>query len=141
MIPGVTDKEYYTNSFHIPVGSMISAFDKVAIEGPYHALTNAGHISYIELDAPPVHNLEAVERLLRHIADSDMGYAGINFPIDECLSCAHHGIIDDACPACGSTAIRRIRRITGYLSTVERFNDAKQAELKDRVTHVRHADG
>ena len=67
------------------------------------------------------------------MALADMGYVGINFPIDECLSCFHHGIIEDECPSCGSTQIRRIRRITGYLSTVDRFNDAKQAELKDRV--------
>ncbi|HBE76606.1 MAG TPA: anaerobic ribonucleoside triphosphate reductase, partial [Firmicutes bacterium] len=74
--------------------------------------------------------------VLRQMAIADMGYAGINFPIDECLGCFHRGIIEeDECPSCGSTQIRRIRRITGYLSTVDRFNDAKQAELKDRVKH------
>jgi ribonucleoside-triphosphate reductase (formate) len=135
VIAGVTDKDYYTNSFHIPVGFPISSFEKCQIEGPYHAQTNAGHISYVEMDAPPVHNLEAYERLLRHTAACNMGYVGINFPIDECLGCAHRGVIDNACPVCGSTSIRRIRRITGYLSTVDRFNDAKRSELKDRAPH------
>ncbi len=135
VISGVTDKDYYTNSFHLPVNFGISAFEKVRIEGPYHELTNAGHISYVELEAPPIHNLEAFESLLRHMAACNMGYAGINFPIDECLACSYRGIIAEECPSCGSSDIRRIRRITGYLSTVDRFNDAKRAELKDRSAH------
>ena len=136
MIDGVTDKEYYTNSFHLPVGFQLSSFEKCVIEGPYHELTNAGHISYVELDAPPIHNLEAYERLLQHMAACNMGYAGINFPIDECLACSHRGVITAECPVCGSMQIRRIRRITGYLSTVDRFNDAKRAELNDRHPHL-----
>lgn len=136
ILPGVTDKEYYTNSFHIPVGYPISMFEKMAIEGPYHKYCNAGHISYVELASPPIHNLEAVETIIRHMAASDIGYAGINFPIDFCLGCSHLGVInEDSCPVCGSSAIRRVRRITGYFSTVDRFNDAKLAELKDRVAH------
>jgi ribonucleoside-triphosphate reductase len=134
-LSGITDKEYYTNSFHVPVGYPILSFEKISIEGPYHQLTNAGHISYIELDAPPQHNLPAFELLLHHMADNQMGYAGINFPVDECTACAQRGIIDEDCPVCGSSDIRRIRRITGYLSTVDRFNDAKRAELKDRQAH------
>jgi anaerobic ribonucleoside-triphosphate reductase len=136
IIPGVTDKEYYTNSFHVPVDFELSSFEKVTIEGPYHEFTNAGHISYVELDAAPIENLEAYESLIRHMATSNMGYAGINFPVDECMGCYHRGIIvEDTCPVCGSSAIRRIRRITGYLSTVDRFNDAKKAELRDRSSH------
>ncbi|MCL6588521.1 MAG: anaerobic ribonucleoside-triphosphate reductase [Firmicutes bacterium] len=135
VISGITDKEYYTNSFHIPVNFEISSFDKINLEGPYHELTNAGHISYVELKAPPINNLEAYERLIRHMGESNMGYVGINFPVDECLACCHHGLIETECPNCGSAQIRRIRRITGYLSTVDRFNDAKQAELKERVNH------
>lgn len=135
VIAGVTDKEYYTNSFHVPVNFDISSFDKIAIEGPYHELTNAGHISYVELESPPLNNLEAYELLIRHMAACNMGYAGINFPIDECLGCYYRGIIAEECPSCGSTQIRRIRRITGYLSTVDRFNDAKQAELRERHSH------
>ena len=138
VIEGVTDKNYYTNSYHVPVGYKISSFDKCKIEGVYHKFCNAGHISYVELDAPPIHNLEAYEALVRHMSDCDMGYAGINFPIDECLSCSHHGVIEDTCPVCGSSNIRRIRRITAYLSTVDRFNDAKKAELDDRKPHLMH---
>lgn len=140
-IPGVTDKDYYTNSFHIPVEFPISSFEKCQAEGPFHELTNAGHISYVELDAPPIHNLEAYERLLRHMAECNMGYVGINFPIDECLECAFRGVIANECPACGSNHIRRIRRITGYLSTVDRFNDAKKAELKHRTPHFHTKEG
>jgi ribonucleoside-triphosphate reductase len=135
LIPGVTDKEYYTNSFHVPVHHPISSFEKLSIEAPYHALTNAGHISYVELDAPPYRNLPAYEAIIRHMARTGIGYGGINFPIDECVACGHSGVIDEQCPSCGSTDIRRIRRITGYLSTVDRFNDAKQAELRDRLPH------
>jgi len=135
-LPGVTDKDYYTNSYHVPVNYPISSFEKLALEAPYHALTNAGHISYVELDAPPLYNLEAFEALIRHMASVGIGYGGINFPIDECLSCGYAGVIESDCPVCHSADIRRIRRITGYLSTVDRFNDAKQAELRDRHPHM-----
>lgn len=135
-IPGVTDKDYYTNSFHVPVGCEISSFAKLALEAPYHAMTNAGHISYVELDAPPLHNLEAIETLVRYMASVGIGYGGINFPIDECTTCGYSGVIEDDCPACDSSEIRRIRRITGYLSTLDRFNDAKKAELNDRKSHL-----
>ena len=137
VIPGVTDKEYYTNSFHVPVSFPISAYDKMRIEGAYHKYTNAGHISYVEFEAPPINNLDAVEDVIRHMAASDIGYAGINFPVDFCEECGYLGVIEgDCCPVCKEDNIRRVRRITGYLSTMERFNDAKQAELRDRVTHV-----
>jgi anaerobic ribonucleoside-triphosphate reductase len=135
LISNVTDKDYYTNSFHVPVGYEISYADKVAVEGEYHKYCNAGHISYVELSAPPVHNLEAVEAMIRRMARSDMGYAGINFPVDECRGCSYSGLIPQFCPICGSYDIRRVRRITGYLSTVDRFNDGKRAELADRVCH------
>ncbi|MDS1029590.1 anaerobic ribonucleoside-triphosphate reductase [Bacillota bacterium LX-D] len=135
-IPGVTDKEYYTNSFHIPVSYPITAFEKVSLEGPYHKFTNGGHISYIELQSPPMANIEAIQALLKQMKESDMGYAGINFPIDFCTACSHQGVIaEETCPVCGSGPIRRVRRITGYFSTVDRFNDAKKAELRDRVPH------
>jgi len=136
IIPGVTNKEYYTNSFHIPVSYPISSFEKISLEGPYHKYCNAGHISYVEMESPPVHNPEAVEAVIRHMAESDMGYAGINYPVDFCTGCNTLGVInEDSCPRCGSTAIRRVRRITGYLSTVDRFNDSKVAELNDRIVH------
>lgn len=135
IIKGVTDKAYYTNSFHIPVSYEISIFDKISLEAPFHKLCAAGHISYIELPSSPKDNIQAFEKILRHMRNSDMGYAGVNFPIDECRSCGNSGIIENECKVCGSTDIRRIRRITGYLSTIDRFNDAKQAELKDRAVH------
>ena len=136
LIPGVTDREYYTNSFHIPVYYPISMFDKIKLEGKYHKYFNAGHISYVELPSPPQHNPQAVEALLRHMADCDMGYAGINYPVDFCCNCNMLGVFDDPeCPRCGSINIRRVRRITGYLSTVDRFNDGKVAELHDRMPH------
>ena len=134
-IPGVTDKEYYSNSFHVPVYYTMSMFDKIAAEGRFHKLCNAGHISYIELEAPPVHNFEAVDHIVRQMAVSDVGYGGINFPLDECRNCSHSGVFNQSCPECGSHDIRRIRRITGYLSTDERFNEAKLSELKDRRIH------
>ncbi len=137
VMPGITDKEFYTNSFHVPVDSKIGMYEKIAIEGVYHKYTNAGHISYIELDSPPVHNIEAIEAIIKHMKAQDVGYGGINFPIDECRACAYSGVIEATCPKCGSSSIRRIRRITGYLSTVDRFNDAKQAELKARTPHLR----
>lgn len=135
-IPGVTDRDYYTNSFHVPVTTNMTAFEKLSIEGPYHNLTNAGHISYVELEAPPVHNLEAFEAVIRAMGQVGVGYGGINFPIDECRVCGYSGLIDTECPSCGSRDIRRIRRITGYLSTVDRFNSAKRSELKDRQAHI-----
>jgi ribonucleoside-triphosphate reductase len=135
VMAGVTDKDYYTNSFHVPVDYPISMFDKMTVEGPYHKYCNAGHISYVELPSPPEHNTEALEALLRHMIDSDMGYAGVNFPIDFCLACGQQGVFPEDCPTCGSQSIRRIRRITGYFSTIDRFNDAKKKELADRITH------
>ena len=137
-IADVTDKMFYTNSFHVPVNYPISAYDKIRIEGVYHKYCNAGHISYVEFTSPPINNLGAVEDIIRFMKESDYGYAGINFPIDFCDSCGYLGVIDsDECPSCGVASLRRVRRITGYLSTVERFNDAKTDELSQRVAHVK----
>lgn len=141
-IEGVTDRDYYTNGFHVPVYYPISAFDKIEIEAPYHALTNAGHISYVELDGDPSDNLEAFEAVIRHMKDSGIGYGSVNHPVDRDPVCGYNGIIGDVCPKCGrteaehGTLFERIRRITGYLvGTLDRFNDAKRAEENDRVKH------
>lgn len=141
-IPGVTDRNYYTNSFHVPVYFNISSWDKIKLEAPYHALTNGGHISYIELDGDPTQNLEAFEQVVRCMKDSGIGYGSINHPVDRDPVCGFTGIINDVCPKCGRREIdgeppfERIRRITGYLvGTVDRFNDAKRAEEQDRVKH------
>ena len=142
VIPGVTDRDYYTNGFHVPVYYDISAFDKIAIEAPYHALTNGGHISYIELDGDPTDNLEACESVIRYMKEWGMGYGSVNHPVDRDPVCGYNGIIEDVCPKCGRTEdehyqpFERIRRITGYLvGTLDRFNDAKRAEERDRVKH------
>lgn len=140
IIPGVTDREYYTNSFHIPVYYPISAFDKIKLEAPYHALTNGGHISYVELDGDPTKNLAVFEKIVRCMHDEGIGYGSINHPVDRDCVCGYNGIIGDKCPKCGRTEgdvpFERIRRITGYLvGTLDRFNDAKRAEERDRVKH------
>ncbi|MBQ3529409.1 MAG: anaerobic ribonucleoside triphosphate reductase [Oscillospiraceae bacterium] len=100
-IPGVTDREYYTNSFHIPVWYPISAFDKIRLEGPYHALCNAGHISYVELDGDTARNVEAFESVVRCMHDNGIGYGSINHPVDRDPICGYVGIIGDVCPRCG----------------------------------------
>lgn len=135
LIDGVTNKAYYTNSYHIPVNYKLSVFEKIDKESPFHKLCDAGHISYVELPSSPKNNIQAFEKILKYMREKDMGYVGVNFPIDECKDCGFSGIIDSNCFGCGSEDIRRIRRITGYLSTIDRFNDAKQAELSDRVKH------
>lgn len=140
-IAGVTDREYYTNSFHVPVYYPISAYDKIKIEGPYHALTNGGHISYIEMDGDPTKNIPAFEKVVRAMHDAHIGYGAINHPVDRDPVCGYNGIIDDVCPQCGRSEkeheeFERIRRITGYLvGTLDRFNDAKKAEESDRLKH------
>ncbi|EGO63215.1 anaerobic ribonucleoside triphosphate reductase [Acetonema longum DSM 6540] len=111
IIPGVTDKDYYTNSFHIPVHYPISIFEKIRREGIYHKYTNAGHISYVEFASPPVNNLSAVEDIIRHMKNCDVGYAGINFPIDFCEKCGYMGVIDsESCPGCGTSFQREFQR-------------------------------
>jgi ribonucleoside-triphosphate reductase len=101
IIPGVTDKEYYTNSFHIPVSFHISAFDKIHKEAPYHALTNAGHISYVELDGDTANNVEAFVSIIRCMHDAGIGYGSVNHPVDRDPVCGYTGIIGEVCPRCG----------------------------------------
>ncbi len=140
LIEGVTDRDYYTNSFHVPVYYPINAFAKIAVEAPYHELTNAGHISYIEMDGDPSKNLDAFEKVVRYMHDQGIGYGSINHPVDRDPVCGYNGIIGDSCPKCGRTEddhpFERIRRITGYLvGSLNRFNNAKRSEEKDRLKH------
>lgn len=143
VIEGVTDREYYTNSNHVPVYYNINAFEKIQIEAPYHALTNAGHIAYIELDGNPSNNLDAFMAVVRCMKESGIGYGSINHPLDRDPVCGYVGVIDgDVCPNCGRNEhdgkpkFERIRRITGYLvGTLDRFNDGKAAEESQRVKH------
>lgn len=142
IIEGVTDRDYYTNSFHVPVYYPISAFKKINLEAPYHALTNGGHISYVELDGDPTNNVDAFEKVIRYMKEQGIGYGSINHPVDRDPICGYTGIIGETCPYCGRSEkvdgipFERIRRITGYLvGTLDRFNDAKRAEVHDRVKH------
>ena len=116
-IKGVTDREYYTNSFHVPVYYNISIVNKIKKEGPYHKYTNAGHISYIELDGDTTNNLEAFERIVRTMYENDMGYAAINHPVDRDPVCGYVGVIGDVCPGCGRKAYEGV--------PVERVNEYK----------------
>ncbi len=122
-IPGITDKDYYTNSFHVPVYYKISAFKKIAIEAPFHALTNGGHISYIELDGDPLKNLDAFEQIVRYMKEQGIGYGAINHPIDRDPCCGFTGIIDDECPKChrreGEVMVERIERPKRFTAETE----------------------
>lgn len=142
-IEGVNTRDYYTNSFHVPVYYPIGAFEKIEIEAPYHALCNAGHITYIELDGDPSDNIEAFEAVIRKMKESGIGYGSVNHPVDRDPVCGYSGIIEgDRCPSCGriesegDVPFERLRRITGYLvGSLERWNDGKKAEEHDRVKH------
>ena len=142
-IEGVTDRDFYTNSFHVPVYYPISAFEKIDIEAPYHALCNAGHITYIEMDGDPSENIEAFEAVIRHMKEAGIGYGSVNHPVDRDPVCGFSGIIEgDVCPSCGrhecdgEYGFERLRRITGYLvGSLERWNDGKKAEEAARVKH------
>lgn len=165
VISGVTDRDYYTNSNHVPVYFPIGFTQKIQIEAPYHELTNAGHICYVECDGNISENLPAFEQIIRCMKESGIGYGAVNHPIDRCPVCGYTGVLENVCPSCGHDEtkilsqtpetvlgyyrkspndpdlypypIERLRRITGYLvGTLERFNDYKKAEEKDRVKHA-----
>ncbi|CAM3617723.1 anaerobic ribonucleoside triphosphate reductase [Erysipelothrix urinaevulpis] len=141
-IPGITDRDYYTNSFHVPVYYDSGIEDKLRLEAPYHALTNGGHITYVELDGDTNQNPDAFEEVVQLMRKYNIGYGAINHPVDRDPECGYTGIINDECPQCGrietsAQPFERIRRITGYLvGTLDRFNDAKRAEEHDRVKHT-----
>lgn len=141
-IEGITNHKFYTNSFHIPVYYNISVFEKIKKEAPYHAFTNGGHISYIEVDGDIAKNLDAFESIIRCMKEEGIGYGAVNHPVDRDSICGYNGIIDNVCPKCGRTEdsvpFERIRRITGYLvGTLDRFNDAKRDEVENRVKHLK----
>jgi anaerobic ribonucleoside-triphosphate reductase len=138
IIHGVTDREYYTNSNHVPVWYKCTAEHKAKIEAPYHEFTNAGHIFYIELDGDATHNPETVEAVVDLMDKYNMGYGSINHTRSRCLDCGFENAQADLkkCPMCGSDQIDTIQRITGYLvGTTSRWNKAKLSELNDRVVH------
>lgn len=143
IIEGVTDREYITNSNHIPVYFDIPAHEKIAREAPFHELTNAGHICYVEVDGNMKNNPEAFKKIVQYALSQNVGYFSINHPIDKCNSCGYDGVIGTSCPQCGeleeSGRIVKIRRITGYLvgNLMTRFNSGKRAEERDRVKHIK----
>ena len=138
IIKGITDKDYYTNSNHVPVYYHCSPRHKAEVEGPYHELTLGGHIFYIEMDGDATHNPEAIMDVVRLMDEYNIGYGSVNHNRNHCLNCGYEDATKglNICPKCGSNQIDTIQRITGYLvGTTDRWNSAKLAELKDRVTH------
>ena len=138
IIPGVTDKDYYTNSNHVPVYYHCSPRHKAEVEGPYHELTRGGHIFYVEIDGDATHNPEAIMNIVDLMDQYNIGYGSVNHNRNRCMNCGYEDATEglDVCPRCGSTHIDTLQRITGYLvGTTERWNSGKLAELKDRVVH------
>lgn len=138
VITGVTDKDYYTNSNHVPVEYKISYVDKLRIEAPYHQFTLAGHIAYVEIDGNAQKNPQAIMDIVKTMLNYNIGYGSINFARARCLDCGYEdgSAKFDKCPKCGSENVDVIERITGYLvGTTNRWNDGKRAELRNRVTH------
>ena len=138
ILPGITDRDYYTNSNHVPVYYHCSALHKAQVEAPYHELTRGGHIFYVEIDGDATHNPEAVMRIVDMMDEYNIGYGSVNHTRNRCMDCGYENAEKnmDTCPKCGSTNIDRLQRITGYLvGTTDRWNKAKLAELNDRVVH------
>lgn len=136
VIPGVTDRDYYVNSFHVDVKEPITIVEKIKCEAPFHALTRGGHITYVELDGEAQKNVKAIAKIVKVMHDEGIGYGSINHPVDTCHNCGYKGVIYDKCPICNSENILRMRRITGYLTgDLNSWNSAKRAEERDRVKH------
>jgi len=136
IIPGVNDRDYYVNSFHIDVKEPVSILEKIKKEAPFHALTGGGHITYVELDGEAKKNIPAILKIVKVMYDQHIGYGSINHPVDTCKQCGYKGVIYDKCPVCSSEYILRLRRITGYLTgSLESWNSAKKAEESDRTKH------
>ena len=136
-IENVSDREYFTNSIHVPVWKEVDPFEKIDIESQLTGYSNAGCITYIELDSGVKNNLDALETIVNYAMDKDIPYFAINVPNDTCLDCGYTDEINDTCPICGSTNIQRLRRVTGYLTGnyTTAFNKGKQAEVHDRFQH------
>lgn len=136
-IPNVSDREYFTNSMHVPVWKEVSPFEKIDIESQLTGYSSAGCITYVELEGAVLNNLEALETIVNYAMDKDIPYFALNVPNDLCLECGYTGLINDECPACGGKSIQRLRRVTGYLTGDYKsaFNAGKQAEVEDRYKH------
>ena len=138
IIPNVSDKDYFTNSIHVPVWEKISPFDKIDIESQLTGYSSAGCITYVELDSTVKNNIDALEVLVNYAMDKDIPYFAINVPNDTCLECGYCDEFNDTCPECGSHNIQQLRRVTGYLTGNYKtsFNDGKIQETEMRVKHV-----
>lgn len=139
VIPNVSDREYFTNSMHVPVWEDITPFEKIDIESQLTGYSNAGCITYVELPWSARNNIDALENIVNYAMDHDIPYFAINVPNDTCLDCGYTGEFNDTCPACGSHNIQQLRRVTGYLTgnyTIA-FNKGKQAEVNDRIKHAK----
>lgn len=136
VIPNVSDKEYFTNSIHIPVWKEMTPFKKIDLESQLTGYSNAGCITYVELESSVLHNIDAVETIVNYAMNKDIPYFAINVPNDQC-ECGYCGEINDYCPMCGGSNIRRLRRVTGYLTGDYKtaFNKGKQQEVEMRVKH------
>lgn len=136
-IPNVSDRDYFTNSMHIPVWHELDPFEKIDLEAQLTGYSSAGCITYVELDASSQHNTEALEKIVNYAMDKDIPYFAINVPSDTCLDCGWQGEINGICPRCGSDNVQRLRRVTGYLTGDYKtaFNYGKQKEVEDRVRH------
>lgn len=137
VIENVSDHDYFTNSMHVPVWHDMTPFEKIDIESELTGYSNAGCITYVELDSTTSHNIDALEELVTYAMDHDIPYFAINVPVDTCMDCGYAGEINDACPKCDSDNIQHLRRVTGYLTNDYKtaFNLGKQAEVEDRVKH------
>ena len=139
VIPNVSDKEFFTNSMHVPVWKKITPFEKIDIESQLTGYSNAGCITYVELDSSVINNIDGLETIVDYAMDKDIPYFAINIPADRCKDCGYQGEISDKCPNCGSTNINRLRRVTGYLTGnyTTAFNKGKQDEVAHRVKHIK----
>ncbi|MDY6825707.1 MAG: anaerobic ribonucleoside-triphosphate reductase [Bacillota bacterium] len=139
-VPDVTTRGCYSDSFYIPPYYALTMTEKITVEGSFHHFCNAGHISYIELTGPPGDKIDLVDQIIHQMVSADIGLGGINFPLDECMKCSHQGVFNNNCPYCGSTRLRRIRRVSGRLMTEEHFNEQITEELKERRAHFEPGD-
>ena len=136
VIENVSDRDYFTNSMHVPVWKEMSPFEKIDIESQLTGYHSAGCITYVELDSYVINNIDALETIVKYAMDKDIPYFAINVPCDTCEDCGYTAQIDDACPMCGGREIVRLARVTGYLSTDYRnFNAGKQREVEQRFKH------
>ena len=141
-IPNVSDREYFTNSMHVPVWKEVSPFEKIDIESQLTGYSSAGCITYVELEGSVLHNIDALETIVNYAMDHDIPYFALNVPSDLCQDCGYTGLINDECPQCGGDHIQHLRRVTGYLTGDYKtaFNLGKQAEVRDRFTHSKLLD-